>query len=163
MCSSDLVSARPYEEVMAEYDKLKKAGRVAFTTFHQSYGYEEFIEGIKPIVDENASSLEYTIESGVFKKFCEKAEIPEQKDIQFTGTVWNIRNRAGDSDVQFDYEEYLYTEGVVMVEDIEDMKRQCNFLANMAPAGYFVDEAKAEEFDNSFPYKEKLKLPGQLF
>lgn len=132
------VSARPYEEVMAEYDKLKKAGRVAFTTFHQSYGYEEFIEGIKPIVDENASSLEYTIESGVFKKFCEKAEIPEQKDIQFTGTVWNIRNRAGDSDVQFDYEEYLYTEGVVMVEDIEDMKRQCNFLANMAQGDMVV-------------------------
>ena len=31
------------------------------------------------------------------------------------------------------------------------------------PAGYFVDEAKAEEFDKTFPYKEKLKLPGQLF
>lgn len=31
------------------------------------------------------------------------------------------------------------------------------------PAGYFVDEAEAEEFDRAFPYKEKLKLPGQLF
>ena len=31
------------------------------------------------------------------------------------------------------------------------------------PAGYFVDEAEAEEFDKTFPYKEKLKLPGQLF
>ena len=31
------------------------------------------------------------------------------------------------------------------------------------PAGYFVDEAEAEEFDKLFPYKEKLKLPGQLF
>ncbi len=31
------------------------------------------------------------------------------------------------------------------------------------PAGYFVDEAEAEEFDKIFPYKEKLKLPGQLF
>ena len=30
------------------------------------------------------------------------------------------------------------------------------------PEGYFVDEAKAEEFDKQFPYKEKLKLPGQL-
>ena len=30
------------------------------------------------------------------------------------------------------------------------------------PQGYFVDEAKAEEFDKQFPYKEKLKLPGQL-
>lgn len=31
------------------------------------------------------------------------------------------------------------------------------------PIGYFVDEKEAEEFDKEFPYKEKLKLPGQLF
>ena len=30
------------------------------------------------------------------------------------------------------------------------------------PQGYFVDEAEAEVFDKEFPYKEKLKLPGQL-
>ena len=30
------------------------------------------------------------------------------------------------------------------------------------PTGYFVDETEAEEFDKQFPYKEKLKLPGQL-
>lgn len=30
------------------------------------------------------------------------------------------------------------------------------------PAGYFVDEAEAEKFDKEFPYKEKLKLPGQI-
>jgi predicted N-acetyltransferase YhbS len=31
------------------------------------------------------------------------------------------------------------------------------------PKGYFVDEKQAEEFDKQFPYKEKLKLPGQIF
>ena len=31
------------------------------------------------------------------------------------------------------------------------------------PAGYFVDEKEVEEFDKMFPYKEKKKLPGQLF
>lgn len=31
------------------------------------------------------------------------------------------------------------------------------------PQGYFVDEAAAEEFDKTFPPKEKLVLPGQLF
>jgi len=31
------------------------------------------------------------------------------------------------------------------------------------PAGYFVDEKDAEAFDATFPPKEKLKLPGQLF
>lgn len=31
------------------------------------------------------------------------------------------------------------------------------------PQVYFVDEAEAEEFDKAFPYKEKLKLPNQIF
>lgn len=31
------------------------------------------------------------------------------------------------------------------------------------PRGYFVEEAEAEAFDQEFPYREKLKLPGQLF
>lgn len=31
-----------------------------------------------------------------------------------------------------------------------------------SPTAYFVDEAEAENFDKKFPYKEKLKLPGQL-
>ena len=31
------------------------------------------------------------------------------------------------------------------------------------PQGYLVDETEADEFDKTFPYKEKLKLPGQLF
>lgn len=31
------------------------------------------------------------------------------------------------------------------------------------PAGYMVDEREAEEFDRQFPYKEKKKMPGQIF
>lgn len=63
-----------YDAVMARYNELKKTGRIAFTTFHQSYGYEELIEGIKPIIDENTQDVGYTIESGVFKEFCQNAK-----------------------------------------------------------------------------------------
>lgn len=63
-----------YAAVMSRYNELKKAGRISFTTFHQSYGYEEFIEGIKPIIDENKQDIGYTIEQGVFKKFCDNAK-----------------------------------------------------------------------------------------
>ena len=31
------------------------------------------------------------------------------------------------------------------------------------PQGYFVDEAEAEEFDRTFPHRERLTLPGQIF
>lgn len=62
-----------YEAVMARYNELKEEGRIAFTTFHQSYGYEEFIEGIKPLTDEQTKAISYSIEQGAFKKFCESA------------------------------------------------------------------------------------------
>jgi hypothetical protein len=48
-----------------------------FVTFHQSFAYEDFIEGIKPVLpenDEQATDLGYTIEDGVFKKLCVSAK-----------------------------------------------------------------------------------------
>ena len=71
--SVDSILSESYEDVMVRYNELKKEGRIEFTTFHQSYGYEEFIEGIKPVVDGENTSIEYTIEPGVFKHFCDKA------------------------------------------------------------------------------------------
>ena len=69
----DDVKGQPYHEVLERYSELKEDGRIAFTTFHQSYGYEEFIEGIKPILDKDSGSIGYRIEDGVFKQFCKRA------------------------------------------------------------------------------------------
>lgn len=68
--SLDEVENDSYEEILERYRELKDEGRIAFTTFHQSYGYEEFIEGIKPIMGEEGSDISYRIEPGVFKRFC---------------------------------------------------------------------------------------------
>jgi|GEM_PF-4846038 5-methylcytosine-specific restriction protein B len=61
-----------------EFDELVKSGQIQFITFHQSYSYEEFVEGIKPSV--NGSNVEYSIEEGIFKKLCLKAT--EKKSIK---------------------------------------------------------------------------------
>ncbi|MBD7970407.1 AAA family ATPase [Paenibacillus sp. Sa2BVA9] len=67
--------AEPYEEVLSRYTVYKKEGQVAFTTFHQSFGYEEFIEGIKPVLDDEVSDqVRYKIEPGIFKQLCEQAQ-----------------------------------------------------------------------------------------
>ena len=58
------------------------APRYRFVTFHQSYGYEEFVEGLRPVLHDEGSAGEvrYEIRAGVFKKLCEQArEEPEQR------------------------------------------------------------------------------------
>ena len=44
-----------------------------FVTFHQSYGYEDFLEGLKPKTDDTGA-ISYEIEQGVFKDICDKAK-----------------------------------------------------------------------------------------
>ncbi len=78
MCEDKDVSViqkMPYDEVLSKYRQLKNDGLIEFITFHQSYGYEEFIEGIKPRIDSDTESLRYVIEEGIFKQFCNKAKI----------------------------------------------------------------------------------------
>jgi hypothetical protein len=57
-------------------------GRVVFCTFHQSYAYEDFVEGIKPkFSDKESGDVTYHIEDGVFKRICQLAK-NEQKKVE---------------------------------------------------------------------------------
>jgi len=59
------------QSIKREYDRLVETGQIVFTTFHQSMGYEDFIEGIKPdIKDKNVI---YDIIPGIFTELCIKA------------------------------------------------------------------------------------------
>lgn len=57
------------------FDEYVKNGQIVFTTFHQSYGYEEFVEGIKPMMNNEANSqeIQYEIKDGIFKDICNRA------------------------------------------------------------------------------------------
>jgi len=66
--------------VKDEFDRLIQSGQIEFVTFHQSYGYEEFIEGIKAIPkgqkgNETGNEMIYKVIPGVFKNLSNKAEI----------------------------------------------------------------------------------------
>lgn len=69
-CDGTLPS-NDYEEIKERYNVLKKEGRIEFVTFHQSYGYEEFIEGIR--AKTKSGEISYSVKDGVFKKMAIEA------------------------------------------------------------------------------------------
>lgn len=56
---------------VSRYKELVKAGQVVFTTFHQNYGYEEFIQGLRP--DKDSRTMAFKTVDGVFKKIADTA------------------------------------------------------------------------------------------
>lgn len=59
-------------ELKKLYDALVEEKRIRFLTFHQSFGYEEFIEGLRAETSDDGS-VRYDIKPGVFKQICEDA------------------------------------------------------------------------------------------
>lgn len=109
----DAVKAEAYQDVLNRYNEYKTQGQIEFTTFHQSYGYEEFIEGIRPAVidesdDAESGNIQYSVQPGVFKKFCEKADCPistharvEDLGISENATIWKVSLwSTGDNEVR---------------------------------------------------------------
>lgn len=107
LCDPAFMAAEPSrEEIVSRYNQLKTEKRIAFTTFHQSLDYEDWIEGLRPVVNEN-SQVTYEIESGIFKKLCEEAERPVVKDKQVgiadNAVVWKVSLAGtGDNPVRSD-------------------------------------------------------------
>ncbi|MCD7721476.1 MAG: AAA family ATPase [Prevotellaceae bacterium] len=79
-------------EIISKYNELKREGRVVFATFHQSMDYEDWMEGLRPVVNDN--QVTYEIATGVFKALCERAERPlpakEGAAIREDATVWKV-------------------------------------------------------------------------
>ena len=88
------VRKEPYQDVKARYDELRRAGRVVPTTFHQAYGYEEFIGGIRPVLEkekvDGQNTLSYRLQDGIFKQLCDEAR---QSDliIDHKALIWKVR------------------------------------------------------------------------
>ena len=73
----DSVDAELYKDLKKQFDNLKKQGQIEFVTFHQSYSYEEFVEGIKPYIPEWGTVEEnnrFIGQDGIFKKICNSAK-----------------------------------------------------------------------------------------
>lgn len=107
LCDPRFMSkGRNREEIVNRYNQLKDDERLTFTTFHQSLDYEDWIEGLRPVVNET-SQVTYEIEDGVFKRLCEAAERSKLEGNQYgispDADVWKVSlKRTGDNDVRKD-------------------------------------------------------------
>lgn len=110
--SIDEISNENHLNVIDRYNQYKQKGRITFTTFHQSYGYEEFIEGIKPVMadgtETDVSDIQYEIKPGLFKEICERAQNPIIENENIYGIkdnpeIWKISLKgAGENEVRRD-------------------------------------------------------------
>lgn len=74
------LEGKPLEELLEEkrselrkrFESYKEKGQIVFTTFHQSFTYEDFVEGIKPNL--KGSDISYQIRDGIFKNICSDAK-----------------------------------------------------------------------------------------
>lgn len=92
--SSEELKPENRKALKDKFEEYKKAGQIEFVTFHQSYGYEEFVEGIKAIPvgkegNEDGNEMIYAISDGIFKKLSKKS----LEEFLITNTSSNINKK----------------------------------------------------------------------
>jgi endonuclease, putative len=99
----------------SKFKSYVESGQIKFITFHQSYGYEEFVEGIKPVLNNDGADsdkeIKYDIEDGIFKKLCKMPKSIEgkaNKTLEFNENVnfWKMslgNSQNSNEDFVFEY------------------------------------------------------------
>lgn len=111
-----------YTEALSVFNQ-KLHNQIEFITFHQNYGYEDFIQGLRPITD-NTSSLVFEKTDGVFKKIADRAML----NLSSTSNV----NDQQFKDPRFDKAIELFAESIIESEE--------NFPINKSTYIFEVEE-----------------------
>ncbi|EAJ5651718.1 AAA family ATPase, partial [Campylobacter jejuni] len=175
------------DEKKAKFDEYVKNGQIVFTTFHQSYGYEEFVEGIKPSLnsDEN-SQINYKVKDGIFKELCKKAlenrddiesfnfyinDLKEktkedannpEKYFQLPNTKYSIQYRGGKTfRIKFDDMSKNHKDYPVSIDNIEKLYKTSNIdeIYNSAYVKAILNYLKSQGLKDYKEKDEKINLP----
>lgn len=101
LCDEKLPATR--KELMSRYEALRAEQRISFVTFHQSFGYEEFVEGLRPHLSAG-NQVAYGVLPGVFRRACDSARVRGRIKPGLTGkplnqrTIWKMSLGASWSD-----------------------------------------------------------------
>ncbi|EAL1761334.1 AAA family ATPase [Campylobacter jejuni] len=175
------------DEKKAKFDEYVRKGQIVFTTFHQSYGYEEFVEGIKPSLnsDEN-SQINYKVKDGIFKELCKKAlenrddiesfnfyinDLKEktkedannpEKYFQLPNTKYSIQYRGGKTfRIKFDDMSKNHKDYPVSIDNIEKLYKTSNIdeIYNSAYVKAILNYLKSQGLKDYKEKDEKINLP----
>ncbi len=85
------------KKIKERFDKLKEDGQIAMVTFHQNFTYEDFIEGIRPVLagkgseeDEGSKNIEYKLHEGVFREIADRADETRTQSEQTDNKSWDM-------------------------------------------------------------------------
>lgn len=162
LCDNKSYEGIPHNQIMDRYNELIKEERIAFTTFHQSMDYEEFVEGLKPVKDSNP--MRFESKAGIFKQMCEKSIL---------STI--VINNKITKELEFDYR---YDNLVEKIEnnEIKDLKTINSKTINLSVSSeknivfthsnsikkYTVSKKRLGELYKEFDTIEKLEAINNI-
>lgn len=132
------------------FDELAHAKQIQFVTFHQSFSYEDFVEGLRPLPSD-AGGLQFEVVDGVFKSICEAADVQVTRQAEAPPdvgkrTIWkmSLGNTQIDEDEIYEecieggyallgYGKNVDFSGSKTVEDIQAKYEKAGFdIANLS-------------------------------
>jgi len=66
------------QELKQKFDEYVNEDRIGFVTFHQSFSYEDFVEGLR--AESDGGNIQYYVQDGIFKQICNRARDNVDKD-----------------------------------------------------------------------------------
>lgn len=168
-----IVSPNRYKEIQNDREELRKEyekkfildweasnGQIGFCTFHQSFSYEDFVEGIKPLDPEEGDTyLKYETEEGIFRRICRLAEDSLKAGSKKKETLFSIPQREYDQ-ASF-YKVSLGEANVPTDQEIYDYCMDQGLIS--IGFGSEIDLSGKNETEVSELYAERYKDGGAQF